>query len=198
MKIKSQIGNLDVKFRSRILADMYNKNVEPTELFLSSQVRFPELCSVSIMATEYGVISPPKFNFCILCLFHISSLILSVRHSNSQFYIRVSQFYIRVLQFYIRVSVYDITLGSATAHSSCNTQHAFYVHLIITGLPYGNPSWKVGFAFLRCYFFFSSMSVKVLPVTPLVSGVFVNRAFCAYFLRIERVVELRRFLWWTQ
>ena len=43
-----------------------------------------------------------------------------------------------------------------------------------------------------------SVSVKVLPVTPLVSGVFVHRAFCAYFLRIERVVELRRFLWWTQ
>ena len=47
-------------------------------------------------------------------------------------------------------------------------------------------------------YFFSSVSVKVLPVTPLVSGIFVHRAFCAYFLRIERVVELRRFLWWTQ
>ena len=46
--------------------------------------------------------------------------------------------------------------------------------------------------------FFSSVSVKVLPVTPLVSGIFVHRAFYAYFLRIERVVELRRFLWWTQ
>ena len=32
------------------------------------------------------------------------------------------------------------------------------------------------------------LSVKVLPVTPLLSGVFVHRAFCAYFLRIERVV----------
>ena len=46
--------------------------------------------------------------------------------------------------------------------------------------------------------FFFSVSVKVLPVTSRVSGVFVHRAFCAYFLRIERVVELRRFLWWTQ
>ena len=46
--------------------------------------------------------------------------------------------------------------------------------------------------------FFFSVSVKVLPVTPLVSGVFVHRAFCAYFLRIERVVEIRRFLWCTQ
>ena len=39
------------------------------------------------------------------------------------------------------------------------------------------------------FFFFSSVSVKVLPVTPLVSGIFVHRAFCAYFLRIERVVD---------
>ena len=45
---------------------------------------------------------------------------------------------------------------------------------------------------------FFSVSVKVSPVTPLVSGVFVHRALCAYFLRIERVVEMRRFLWWTQ
>ena len=41
--------------------------------------------------------------------------------------------------------------------------------------------------FFFCFFFFS-VSVKVLPVTPLLSGVFVHRAFCAYFLRIERVV----------
>ena len=33
-----------------------------------------------------------------------------------------------------------------------------------------------------------SVSVKVLPVTPLLSGVFMRRAFCVYFLRIERVV----------
>ena len=52
--------------------------------------------------------------------------------------------------------------------------------------------------FFIFYFLFFSVSAKVLPVTPLVSGVFVHRAFCAYFLRIERVVELRRFLWWTQ
>ena len=52
--------------------------------------------------------------------------------------------------------------------------------------------------FLFFSFFFFSVSVKVLPVTPLVSGVFVHRAFCEYFLRIVRVVELRRFLWWTQ
>ena len=38
------------------------------------------------------------------------------------------------------------------------------------------------------FILFFSVSVKVLPVTPLLSGVFVHRAFCAYFLRIERVV----------
>ena len=37
-------------------------------------------------------------------------------------------------------------------------------------------------------FLFFSMSVKVLPATPLLSGGFVHRAFCVYFLRIERVV----------
>ena len=48
---------------------------------------------------------------------------------------------------------------------------------------YGNPSRKmVDFSVLF------SVSVKVLPVTPLLSGVFVHRAFCVYFRRIERVV----------
>ena len=42
------------------------------------------------------------------------------------------------------------------------------------------------FIFFRFFFF---VSVKVLPVTPLLSGVFVHTAFCAYFLRIERVVR---------
>ena len=48
---------------------------------------------------------------------------------------------------------------------------------------------KVGGICSVLFFFFSSVSVKVLPVTPLVSGIFVHRAFCAYFLRIERVVD---------
>ena len=52
-------------------------------------------------------------------------------------------------------------------------------------------------AFVR-YFLFFFVSVKVLPVTPPLSGVFVHRAFCSYFLRIEKVVEMRRLLWWTQ
>ena len=79
---------------------------------------------------------------------------------------------------------------------------------LITGLPMGKPSRGLRlvflfyffsfFSFFFFFFFFFSVSVKVLPVTPLVSGVFAYRAFCAYFLRIERVVELRKFLWWTQ
>ena len=62
----------------------------------------------------------------------------------------------------------------------------------------GNPVYPHGGSSFSFFSFFFSVSVKVLPVTPLVSGVFVYKAFCAYFLRIERVVELRRFLWWTQ
>ena len=51
---------------------------------------------------------------------------------------------------------------------------------IFTGLPYGNPSRILGrfpFSFFLVFFFF--VSVKVLPVTPLVTvtGVFVHRAF---------------------
>ena len=79
--------------------------------------------------------------------------------------------------------------------------------LLFTGLPMGKPSrglrlvslfYFFYFFYFFLFLFFFSVSVKVLTVTPLVSGVFVHRAFCAYFLRIERVVELRIFLWWTQ
>ena len=80
--------------------------------------------------------------------------------------------------------------------STCISELLFLA--IFTGLPYGNPSLKVDGICSVLFFIFSSVSVKVLPVTPLVSGIFVHRAFCAYFVRIERVVELRRFLWWTQ
>ena len=56
----------------------------------------------------------------------------------------------------------------------------------ITGLPVWQTLW--GSAFHLFFLFFFSVLVKVLPVTSLLSGVFVHRAFCAYFLRIERVV----------
>ena len=42
------------------------------------------------------------------------------------------------------------------------------------------------------------MSVKVLPVTPLLSGVFVHRVFCAYFVTFEGAGVMLRFLWCTQ
>ena len=57
--------------------------------------------------------------------------------------------------------------------------------LFVTGLPMANQSRS---ALISSLFKFFSVSVKVLPVTPLLSGGFVHRAFCAYFLRIERVV----------
>ena len=56
---------------------------------------------------------------------------------------------------------------------------------LVTGLPMANPV-EVCVDFV--VFLFFSVSVKVLPVTPLLSGGFVHRAFCAYFLSIERVV----------
>ena len=68
---------------------------------------------------------------------------------------------------------------------------------VITGLQVWQSQSESGWDLFVLFFFFS-VSIKVLPVTSLVSGVFVHRAFCAYFLRIERVVEMRRFLWWTQ
>ena len=42
--------------------------------------------------------------------------------------------------------------------------------------------------------FFFSVSGKVFPVTPLLSGVSVRRVFCAYFGKFQGVVEMRRFL----
>ena len=52
--------------------------------------------------------------------------------------------------------------------------------------------------FLFIYLIFFSVSVKVLHVTPLLSGVFVHRIFCAYFVRFEGVGVMRRFVWCTQ
>ena len=54
------------------------------------------------------------------------------------------------------------------------------LQILFTSLPYGNPSRKMG-RFLRFIFLFFSVSVKVLPVTPLLSGVFVHRALLRVF-----------------
>ena len=43
-----------------------------------------------------------------------------------------------------------------------------------------------------CFFF--PVSVKVLPLTPLLSGVFVHIVLCAYFVRFEGAGVMRRFL----
>ena len=54
-----------------------------------------------------------------------------------------------------------------------------------------------GFHFVVFLLFFS-MSGKVLPVTPLLSGVFVHIVLCAYFVRFEGAGVMRRFPWCTQ
>ena len=65
--------------------------------------------------------------------------------------------------------------------------------MFITGLSVWQSQSESGwnlfvlFFYLFFRFFFFLVSVNELPVTPLLSGVFVHRAFCAYFLRIERV-----------
>ena len=42
--------------------------------------------------------------------------------------------------------------------------------------------------------FFFSVSGKVLPISPLLSGVFVYRVFCAYFVSFEGTGVMCRFL----
>ena len=63
---------------------------------------------------------------------------------------------------------------------------------LLTGLQLGNRVTKC-----VCHFFFRCWK-KVLPVTPLLSGVFVHRFLCVYFVRFEGVGVMCRFLWWTQ
>ena len=42
---------------------------------------------------------------------------------------------------------------------------------------------------------FFSVSGKVLPISPLLSGVFVYRVFCAYFVSFEGTGVMCRFPW---
>ena len=46
--------------------------------------------------------------------------------------------------------------------------------------------------------FFYLVSGKVLPVSSLLSGVFVHRVFCGYFVGFEGAGVMRRFPWCTQ
>ena len=50
------------------------------------------------------------------------------------------------------------------------------------------------YAFIERLVLFFSVSGNVLPVTPLLSGAFVHRVFCAYFVRFEEGWVMRRFL----
>ena len=58
------------------------------------------------------------------------------------------------------------------------------------------PSRNLGF--ISWVFLLFSVSGKVLPVTPLLSGVFVHRVLSAYFVRFEGAGVMRRFSWCTQ
>ena len=60
-------------------------------------------------------------------------------------------------------------------------------------IPVGKCVIFLGFFYLFLFLFFS-VSAKVLPVTPLLSGVFVHRVFCAYYVRFEGAGVMRRFL----
>ena len=75
-----------------------------------------------------------------------------------------------------------------------STKKKFYLEPFITGLPYGKPSLEMeGFCSVLFFFFFR-VGKSLACLSP---GKWYLCAFCAYFLRIERVLELRRFLWWT-
>ena len=71
----------------------------------------------------------------------------------------------------------------------------FLFFYLLLGCQYGNFSQEMGdmrrvlllFILLIQFFLFFSVSVKVLPVTPLLSGVFVHRVFCSYFVWFEEV-----------
>ena len=58
------------------------------------------------------------------------------------------------------------------------------IPLLITGLPVWQTQSESGFHFVVVLFVFS-VSGKVLPVTPMLSSVFVHRVFSAYFVRFE-------------
>ena len=77
--------------------------------------------------------------------------------------------------------------------------------MFITGLPIWQTQSECAFLFVGflffvffLFYFIFSVSGKVLPVTPLLSGVFVHRVFCAYFVRFEGAGVMRRFPWCTQ
>ena len=82
----------------------------------------------------------------------------------------------------------------------CQFPSWYHYWVASMAIPVGKWVGFVSFIlFIFFSFFFPCRPGKSLAChSPLVSSVFLHRAFWAYFLRIERVVEMRRFLWWTQ
>ena len=74
-----------------------------------------------------------------------------------------------------------------------NQSRSALISSFFTGLPMANQSRSV-FDFVVFSFFFS-VSGKVLPISPLLSGVFVYRVFCAYFVSFEGTGVMCRFPW---
>ena len=68
--------------------------------------------------------------------------------------------------------------------------------LLVTGLPLWQTQSESGFHFV--VFIFFSVSGTALPVTSLLSSVFVHRVFSAYFVRFEGGGVICRFPWCTQ
>ena len=96
---------------------------------------------------------------------------------------------------------YTYVLRASMAENCVETAHELISRTkwrVFTGLPYGNPSLKMdGVCSVLLLFFFFCVGKSLACHSP-GKWYLVHRAFWAYFLRIERVVELRRFLQWTQ
>ena len=94
-------------------------------------------------------------------------------------------------------SQYGFRKGHSTQHAildivndiqSNMNQRLLSWGVFITGLPVWQTQSGSAFHLFVLFTLFFFVSVKVLPVPPLLSGVFVHKASCAYFRRIERVV----------
>ena len=67
-----------------------------------------------------------------------------------------------------------------------------FISWVFYWVAYGKPSRNL--CLISWVFLLFSVSVKVLPVTPLLSGVFVHRVFCAYFVRFQGAGVMRSLL----
>ena len=75
-----------------------------------------------------------------------------------------------------------ITYRSTLVNRLCHKKEQVINLYFVTGLP---NSVGISVSFRGFFLLFFSVSGKVLPVTPLLSGVFVHRVFCAYFVRLR-------------